>query len=203
MTLQAKEGLSLLNGTEGMLAHLCLAVADLEVLLRTVDITCAMSVEALLGTDASFAERIQRLRPHAGQAAAAANLARLLAGSPIVASHRQSDHAVQDAYSLRCAPQVHGAARDALAYARGVCAVELASVTDNPVVFAGGATGDRTGEGAAAERSRPPTRPATGSPGAPSCPPATSTVSLWPTPPTSWLWPSPAWAGWSSGASTG
>ena len=137
VTLQAKEGLSLLNGTEGMLAHLCLAVADLQVVLRTVDVTCAMSVEALLGTDANFAERIHRLRPHAGQSAAAANLRRLLAGSPIVASHRQSDHAVQDAYSLRCAPQVHGAARDAHAHARGVADVELASVTDNPVVFAG------------------------------------------------------------------
>jgi histidine ammonia-lyase len=136
VTLQAKEGLSLLNGTEGMLAHLCLAVADLDVVLRTVDVTCAMSVEALLGTDANFAERIHRLRPHAGQSASAANLRRLLAGSPIVASHRESDHAVQDAYSLRCAPQVHGAARDAHADARDVAEVELDSVTDNPVVFA-------------------------------------------------------------------
>jgi histidine ammonia-lyase len=120
-----------------MLAHLCLSVADLEVVLRTVDVTCGMSVEALLATDANFAERIHRVRPHAGQAASAANLRRVLAGSPIVASHRHSDHAVQDAYSLRCAPQVHGATRDALAYARGVAEVELASVTDNPVVFAG------------------------------------------------------------------
>jgi histidine ammonia-lyase len=135
VTLQAKEGLSLLNGTEGMLAHLCLAVADLDVVLRTVDVTCAMSVEALLGTDANFADRIHRLRPHVGQAASAANLRRLLAGSPIVASHRESDHAVQDAYSLRCAPQVHGAARDAHAHARSVAEVELDSVTDNPVVF--------------------------------------------------------------------
>jgi histidine ammonia-lyase len=136
VTLQAKEGLSLLNGTEGMLAHLCLAVADLEVVLRTVDVTCAMSVEALLATDANFMERIHRIRPHAGQSASAANLRRVLAGSPIVASHHHSDHAVQDAYSLRCAPQVHGAARDALAFARGVAEVELTSVTDNPVVFA-------------------------------------------------------------------
>jgi histidine ammonia-lyase len=135
VTLQAKEGLSLLNGTEGMLAHLCLAVADLDVVLRTVDVTCAMSVEALLGTDANFADRIHRLRPHVGQGASAANLRRLLAGSPIVASHRDSDHAVQDAYSLRCAPQVHGAARDAHAHARSVAEVELDSVTDNPVVF--------------------------------------------------------------------
>jgi histidine ammonia-lyase len=136
VTLQAKEGLSLLNGTEGMLAHLCLAAADLDVLLRTVDVTCAMSVEALLGTDANFAERIHRLRPYAGQLASAANLRRLLAGSPIVASHRHSDHAVQDAYSIRCAPQVHGAARDAHEHARRVVEVELGSVTDNPVVFA-------------------------------------------------------------------
>jgi histidine ammonia-lyase len=136
VTLQAKEGLSLLNGTEGMLAHLCLAVADLDVLLRTVDVTCAMSVEALLGTDACFAERLHLLRPHPGQLAAAANLRRLLAGSAIMASHRDSDHAVQDAYSIRCAPQVHGATRDALAHAARVVEIELASVTDNPVVFA-------------------------------------------------------------------
>ncbi len=133
--LEAKEGLALLNGTEGMLAHLCLALADLDVVLRTADVTCALSVEALRGTDAPFAGRIQALRPHAGQAASAANLRRLLAGSPIVASHRDIEHAVQDAYSLRCAPQVHGAARDVVEWCRRVVLVELASVTDNPVVF--------------------------------------------------------------------
>jgi histidine ammonia-lyase len=133
--LEAKEGLALLNGTEGMLAHLCLALADLDIVLRTADVTCALSVEALRGTDAPFAGRIQALRPHAGQAASAANLRRLLAGSPIVASHRDIDHAVQDAYSLRCAPQVHGAARDVVEWCRRVVLVELASVTDNPVVF--------------------------------------------------------------------
>ncbi|HEX7277682.1 MAG TPA: histidine ammonia-lyase [Acidimicrobiales bacterium] len=133
--LEAKEGLALLNGTEGMLAHLCLALADLDVVLRTADVTCALSVEALRGTDAPFAGRIQGLRPHAGQAASAANLRRLLAGSPIVASHRDVDHAVQDAYSLRCAPQVHGAARDVVDWCRRVVQVELAAVTDNPVVF--------------------------------------------------------------------
>ncbi|MEA2972972.1 MAG: histidine ammonia-lyase [Actinomycetota bacterium] len=133
--LEAKEGLALLNGTEGMLAHLCLALADLDVVLRTADVTCALSVEALRGTDAPFAGRIQALRPHAGQAASAANLRRLLAGSPIVESHRDIDHAVQDAYSLRCAPQVHGAARDVVEWCRRVVLVELASVTDNPVVF--------------------------------------------------------------------
>jgi histidine ammonia-lyase len=138
--LQAKEGLALLNGTEGMLAHLCLAVADLDVVTATADVACALSVEALRGTDAPFSQRISELRPHAGQRASAANLRRLLAGSPIVASHRESEHAVQDAYSLRCAPQVHGACRDVISWVRQVVEVELASVTDNPVVFAD--TGD-------------------------------------------------------------
>jgi histidine ammonia-lyase len=133
--LEAKEGLALLNGTEGMLAHLCLALVDLDIVLRTADLTCALSVEALRGTDAPFAERIQGLRPHPGQAASASNLRRLLEGSPIVASHRHVEHAVQDAYSLRCAPQVHGAARDVVEWCRRVVEVELASVTDNPVVF--------------------------------------------------------------------
>ncbi len=142
--LEAKEGLALLNGTEGMLAHLCLALADMDILLPTVDITCALSVEALLGTDAPFAEQLQDLRPHPGQRASAANLRRLLAGSPIVASHRGSDHAVQDAYSLRCAPQVHGASRDVVEWVRRVVDVELASVTDNPVVVP---DGDGAGEG--------------------------------------------------------
>ena len=139
VVLEAKEGLALLNGTEGMLAHLCLALADLDVVLPTVDVACAMSVEALYGTDAAFAERVHALRPHAGQVASAANLRRLLTGSPIVASHRHSDHAVQDAYSIRCAPAVHGAARDTVGHARSVVEVELASVTDNPVVFGDGA----------------------------------------------------------------
>jgi len=136
VTLQAKEGLALLNGTEGMLAHLCLALRDLDVLLATVDVACAMSVEALRATDAAFAERVCGLRPHPGAVASAANLRRLLAGSPIVASHRDSEHAVQDAYSIRCAPQVHGAARDVVAWVRSTVEIELGSVTDNPVVFA-------------------------------------------------------------------
>ncbi len=139
LQLQAKEGLALINGTEGMLAYLCLALADLDVLVRTADVACALSVEALRGTDAPFAQRIQDLRPHPGQRASAANLRRLLAGSPIVASHRGADHqAVQDAYSLRCAPQVHGACRDVVEWVRRVVHTELASVTDNPVVFEGG-----------------------------------------------------------------
>ena len=136
VSLEAKEGLALLNGTEGMLAHLCLAVADLDVVLRTADVACAMSVEALHGTADNFAARIHELRPHPGQRAAAANLRALLEGSPIVASHRENHDVVQDAYSIRCAPAVHGAARDALDHARRVVDCELASVTDNPVVFA-------------------------------------------------------------------
>ena len=133
--LTVKEGLALLNGTEGMLAHLCLALADLDVLLPTADIACALSIEALRATDAAFAARIHELRPHPGQMAAAANLRRLLEDSPAVASHRHLEHAVQDAYSLRCAPQVHGACRDVIEWVRRVVAVELAAVTDNPVVF--------------------------------------------------------------------
>ena len=119
LTLRAKEGLALINGTDGMLGMLVLALADLHVLVRAADITAAMSVEALLGTDRAFAEDLMALRPHPGQTASAANLRRLLADSPIVASHRTDDPRVQDAYSLRCTPQVHGAARDTVAHARG------------------------------------------------------------------------------------
>jgi histidine ammonia-lyase len=94
-----------------------------------------MTIEAALGTDAPFDERLQRLRPHPGQAASAANLRMLLAGSPILASHRDSAHLVQDAYSLRCAPQVHGAVRDAHTYAAGVLSIEANAVSDNPIVL--------------------------------------------------------------------
>ena len=135
VALQAKEGLALLNGTDGMLSHHCLAQSDLEILVKSVDIACAMTTEALLGTDAPFAERIQALRPHVGQAQSAHNLRLLLASSPILASHKMSDHSVQDAYSMRCAPQVHGATRDVIAQARRTVETELASVVDNPVVF--------------------------------------------------------------------
>jgi histidine ammonia-lyase len=135
VVLEAKEGLSLLNGTEGMLAHLCLALADLDRLAATADVACAITVEALLGTDAAYRPELHAIRPHPGQGRSAANLRRLLAGSEIVASHGPSDHAVQDAYSLRCAPQVHGASRDVIAFARSVVERELASVTDNPVVL--------------------------------------------------------------------
>ena len=134
--LGAKEGLALINGTDGMLGMLALACMDLERLLKVADITAAMSVEALLGTDRVFSADLQRMRPHPGQAASAANLRALLAGSPIVASHRGPDcNRVQDAYSLRCAPQVAGAARDTLAHALSVAGRELDSIIDNPVVL--------------------------------------------------------------------
>ncbi|HET9119910.1 MAG TPA: histidine ammonia-lyase [Solirubrobacterales bacterium] len=138
MTLRAKEGLALINGTDGILGMLILAVADLRSLLRAADISAAMSVEALLGTDRAFAEDLIALRPQPGQADSAANLRRLLAGSPIVASHREDDPRVQDAYSLRCAPQVNGAARDAVAYAEQVAEHELASAIDNPMILPDG-----------------------------------------------------------------
>jgi histidine ammonia-lyase len=133
--LAEKEGLALINGTDGMLAMLVLAGHDLNGLLRTADVAAAMSVEALLGTDRVFAADLQDLRPHPGQAASATNLRMLLAGSGVVASHRGPDCTrVQDAYSLRCAPQVHGAARDTLAHAEAVASRELAAAIDNPVV---------------------------------------------------------------------
>jgi histidine ammonia-lyase len=133
--LAAKEGLALINGTDGMLGMLVLACLDLERLLKVADVSCALSVEALLGTDRAFERWVAELRPHPGQAASAANLLRLLAGSPIVASHRVGDPRVQDAYSLRCAPQVAGGARDTLEHARLVATRELASTIDNPVVL--------------------------------------------------------------------
>ena len=138
LTLRAKEGLALINGTDGTLGTLLLAIRDLRSLLRVADLTAAMSVEALLGTDRAFAEDLIGLRPQPGQAASATNLRHLLAGSPIVASHRENDPRVQDAYSLRCAPQVNGAARDALAYADNVGEVELRSAIDNPMILPDG-----------------------------------------------------------------
>ena len=136
VTLAEKEGLALINGTDGMLGQLILAAADAELLLRTADITAAMSVEAQLGTDRVFAADLQALRPQPGQAIAAANMRALLAGSPIVASHADPGDCtyVQDAYSLRCAPQVAGAARDVLSFVRRTVGYELASAVDNPVV---------------------------------------------------------------------
>jgi histidine ammonia-lyase len=139
--LVEKEGLALINGTDGMLGMLLLALDDLAALVRTADVAAAMSVEALLGTDRPFAAELQALRPHPGQAASAANLVALLAGSPIVASHRGPSSGcvrVQDAYSLRCAPQVAGAVRDTLTHAGQVADRELASIIDNPVVTTDG-----------------------------------------------------------------
>ncbi|WP_420112059.1 histidine ammonia-lyase [Pseudactinotalea sp.] len=134
--LDAKEGLALINGTDGMLGMLLMAAADLTALLKVADVAAAMSVEAQLGTDRVFAPELQALRPHPGQAASAANLTALLADSGVVASHRGPDcNRVQDAYSLRCSPQVHGAVRDTVAYALTVAERELASAIDNPVVL--------------------------------------------------------------------
>ncbi|GEP39693.1 histidine ammonia-lyase [Nocardioides psychrotolerans] len=133
--LVAKEGLALINGTDGMLGMLALAIHDLRLLMRTADVAAAMSVEGQLGTDRVFAADLQAIRPHPGQAASAANLVALLADSGIVASHRGPDcNRVQDAYSLRCSPQVHGGARDTLEHAAVVAGRELASAVDNPVV---------------------------------------------------------------------
>jgi len=134
--LRAKEGLSLCNGTQAMTALAALAVYDAERLAATADIVGALSAEALQAVVAAFDERLQRSRPHAGQLACARNLRLLLNGSPAIegATHGR----VQDAYSLRCMPQVHGASRDAVAYVRGVVETEIDAVTDNPLVYAEG-----------------------------------------------------------------
>ncbi|MGI9196102.1 MAG: histidine ammonia-lyase, partial [Candidatus Nanopelagicales bacterium] len=133
--LAEKEGLALINGTDGMLGMLVLALADLEVLITTADISAAMSIEALLGTDKVLADDLQVLRPHPGQRLSAANMRRVLRDSPVVASHAgPEDTRVQDAYSLRCAPQVNGAARDTIDYCALVATRELAAAVDNPVV---------------------------------------------------------------------
>ncbi|HET8980248.1 MAG TPA: histidine ammonia-lyase [Solirubrobacteraceae bacterium] len=133
--LVEKEGLALINGTDGMLGMLVLAIHDLRRLLTTADLTAAMSVEALLGTDAVFAADLHQMRRQPGQIASAANIRALLDGSEIVASHRgPEDTRVQDAYSLRCAPAVAGAARDTLDHATLVAERELAAAIDNPVV---------------------------------------------------------------------
>jgi len=141
LQLEAKEGLSLLNGTEGMLAMGCLAVDRARVLVDSADAICAMSVEALMASARPFQARIHALRPHPGQVTSAARIASLIDGSEIGSSHADDfTHAVQDAYSLRCAPQVHGAVRDTIAHAERVLGIELGSVVDNPIVFAD--TGD-------------------------------------------------------------
>src|SRR5918999_1022594 len=137
--LQAKEGLALLNGTQLMAAIGALAHHDAVRLALTADVVGAMSLEAMLGTGAAFAEELVAARPHPGQVASARHLRELLADSDIWASHRASEHRVQDAYSLRCMPQVHGAARDALAELERVLSVEINAATDNPLVFPSGA----------------------------------------------------------------
>lgn len=138
VVLAEKEGLGLINGTEGMLGGLVLAAADLRRLCTVADIAAAMSTEALLGTDVAFRPDLVGLRPQPGQRDSAENLVRLLAGSDIVASHRIGDDRVQDAYSIRCAPQVAGAVRDTLAHADVVIERELLSKIDNPVVLEDG-----------------------------------------------------------------
>ncbi|HEX8851915.1 MAG TPA: histidine ammonia-lyase [Pyrinomonadaceae bacterium] len=136
LTLEAKEGLALLNGTQALTSVGALALARAMRLVRAADVAGAMSLEALRGTPAAFDERIHAARPHRGQQEVAARLRDLLRESEIRASHEEDDPRVQDAYSLRCMPQVHGAVRDALAYARASVETETGSATDNPLVFA-------------------------------------------------------------------
>jgi histidine ammonia-lyase len=135
LSLEAKEGLALLNGTQLMAGIGCLALADARRLAETADVVGAMSLEAMEGTAAAFAEALVAARPHPGQLASAAHLRALLSGSQIGAHHRESAHRVQDAYSLRCMPQVHGAVRDALDQLERVLNIEINSVTDNPMVL--------------------------------------------------------------------
>src|SRR6266404_311879 len=144
VALEAKEGLSLLNGTQGMLALLSLALREADNLVDTADVAAALSLDALRGSPGAFDARIMHARAYAGAATTARNLARLNEGSQIRESHRsaEKDARVQDAYSLRCTPQVHGAVRDSLAQAREMAAVELNSATDNPLVFVGDGSGD-------------------------------------------------------------
>jgi len=142
LQLEAKEGLALLNGTQMMSAIGALLLADADRLVRTASVAAAMSVEALLGTDVAYAAAYQLARPHPGQVAVAAELRHLLRESGLQRSHHASEHKVQDPYSLRCVPQVHGAVRDALDHLRRVLDIELNSATDNPLVFPGGGIAD-------------------------------------------------------------
>jgi len=135
VVLAPKEGLALINGTSVATAILARTLVHAQDLARLADAAAAMSLEALLGTDAPFDPRVHALRPHPGQCATARNMKKLLRGSRILPSHKESDHKVQDPYSLRCVPQVHGAARDGLAFAREVCERELNAVTDNPLLY--------------------------------------------------------------------
>lgn len=142
LVLGAKEGLALLNGTQMMGALGALLLADADRLVRTASVAAAMSVEALLGTDVAFAAPYQLARPHPGQVEVAAELRHLLRDSGLQRAHHGTSHKVQDPYSLRCVPQVHGAVRDALDHLRRVLDIELNSATDNPLVFPGGGVAD-------------------------------------------------------------
>ena len=143
--LSSKEGLALINGTDGMLGQLIMAIADIESLLKLLDVSAALSIEALLGTDKVFQSHLHEIRPQLGQISSAKNLAKLLSDSPLVKSHAgKEDSRVQDAYSLRCAPQVAGAARDTLAHAKLIAGRELNSIIDNPIVLP---TGDVSSNG--------------------------------------------------------
>ncbi|GGW17474.1 histidine ammonia-lyase [Streptomyces capoamus] len=139
--LREKEGLALLNGTDGMLGMLVMALADLDTLYKSADVTAALSLEALLGTDKVLAPELHAIRPHPGQGASAANMSAVLQGSGLTGHHQDDAPRVQDAYSVRCAPQVAGAGRDTLAHARTVAERELAAAVDNPVVLPGVGTG--------------------------------------------------------------
>jgi histidine ammonia-lyase len=144
LVLQAKEGLALLNGTQMMSGIGSLAAGDAFRLSRTASVAAAMSCEALLGTDVAYSAAYQLARPHPGQVAVAAELRHLLRDSTLMTSHHASSHKVQDPYSIRCVPQVHGAVRDALGYLLGVLDVEINSATDNPLVFPQGGVADAT-----------------------------------------------------------
>ncbi len=136
LKLEPKEGLSLINGTQAMTSLLAIAVMDAQRQLKIADAVGALSTDALLGTDTPFDPRLHALRPHAGQVASAANLWQLMQGSELRESHRRGDSRVQDPYSIRCMPQVHGAARDVLSDVEKRLTIEMNAVTDNPLVFA-------------------------------------------------------------------
>jgi histidine ammonia-lyase len=139
LTLEPKEGLALLNGTQQMTAIGTIVLLHAERLLATASVTAAMTTEAMLGTDVAFADALQQARPHPGQIQIAAQMRYLLRDSELMRSHHGDDHKVQDPYSIRCVPQVHGAVADALAHVRRVLEIEINSATDNPLVFPGGA----------------------------------------------------------------
>jgi histidine ammonia-lyase len=136
LVLEAKEAVSIINGTQGMLALGTLVLLAAETLVDTADVVGALTLDSLYGTDVAFDPRIQKARPHAGQVLSAQNLTRMLSGSQIRESHRACER-VQDAYSLRCMPQVHGAVRDTLAHCRRLFDIEMNSAVDNPLVFTG------------------------------------------------------------------